>query len=83
MGLEGLMSGSNSDSKPAYYLFKVNEDGNSCTLTSAQFQTSGVLPQQYRNNINMTIPATVNELKVTAIGNRVFGSCVQPSTIAY
>ena len=29
----------------------------------------------------MTIPATVNELKVTAIGNRVFGSCSNVKSI--
>lgn len=80
MGLEGLMSGSSS-SEPAYYKFTVNEDGNSCTLTSAQFQTSGVLPQQYRQNINITIPATAGGLTVTAIGNRVFGSCSNVKSI--
>ena len=75
-----LMSGSSS-SEPAYYKFTVNEDGNSCTLTSAQFQTSGVLPQQYRQNINITIPATAGGLTVTAIGNRVFGSCSNVKSI--
>lgn len=80
MGLEGLPSGSSS-SKPAYYVFKVNEDGNSCTLTSAQFQSSGVLPQQYRKNININIPASVNGLPVTAIGSHVFGGCSNVKSI--
>lgn len=74
MGLSGLMSGSSS-SKPAYYVFRVNEDGNSCTLTSAQYHNVGVLPTQYRKNINITIPETVNGLTVTAIGSNVFSYC--------
>lgn len=80
MGLTGLPSGSSS-SKDAYYVFKVNEDGNSLTLTSAQFQTSGVLPQQYRGNINITIPSTVKGLPVTAIGSSVFGGCSNVKSI--
>lgn len=62
MGLDGLTDGSYNSSKPAYYKFKVNEDGNTCTLVSAQFQNSGVLPQQYRKNINIVIPATAEGL---------------------
>lgn len=80
MGLEGLTTGSSS-SKPAYYKFKVNEDGNTCTLVSAQFQNSGVLPQQYRNNINIVIPATAGGLTVTAIGGSVFSSCSNVKSI--
>lgn len=81
MGLEGLTTGSSS-SKPAYYKFKVNEDGNTCTLVSAQFQNSGVLPQQYRKNINIVIPATAEELTVTAIGSSVFSSCSNVKSVS-
>lgn len=80
MGLEGLTTGSSS-SKPAYYKFKVNEDGNTCTLVSAQFQNSGVLPTQYRENINIVIPATAEGLTVTAIGSSVFSSCSNVKSI--
>lgn len=80
MGLEGLITGSSS-SKPAYYKFKVNEDGNTCTLVSAQFQNSGVLPTQYRENINIVIPATAEGLTVTAIGSSVFSSCSNVKSI--
>ena len=80
MGLDGLTIGSSS-SKPAYYKFKVNEDGNTCTLVSAQFQNAGVLPPQYRNNINIVIPATAEGLTVTAIGSSVFSSCSNVKSI--
>lgn len=81
MGLDGLTDGSYNSSKPAYYKFKVNEDGNTCTLVSAQFQNSGVLPQQYRKNINIVIPATAEGLTVTAIGSSVFSSCSNVKSI--
>lgn len=81
MGLEGLTTGSSS-SKPAYYKFKVNEDGNTCTLVSAQFQNSGVLPTQYRENINIVIPATAEGLTVTAIGSSVFSSCSNVKSVS-
>lgn len=80
MGLDGLTIGSSS-SKPAYYKFKVNEDGNTCTLVSAQFQNAGVLPPQYRNNINIVIPATAEGLTVTAIGSSVFSQCPNVKSI--
>lgn len=82
MGLDGLTDGSYNSSKPAYYKFKVNEDGNTCTLVSAQFQNSGVLPQQYRKNINIVIPATAEGLTVTAIGSSVFSSCSNVKSVS-
>ena len=82
MGLDGLTDGSYNSSKPAYYKFKVNEDGNTCTLVSAQFQNFGVLPQQYRKNINIVIPATAEGLTVTAIGSSVFSSCSNVKSVS-